>query len=57
MARKSLSIPNDNRSLEGLGDTEHRGHLSHHEEKASAQTGQQANLTINTTHQGRQQDR
>lgn len=60
MARKSLSLPNDNRSHEGASDTERlstEGISFINEEKASARTDQLANVKINTTHQGQQQDR
>ncbi|QCL76995.1 hypothetical protein CFBP5877_25680 (plasmid) [Agrobacterium tumefaciens] len=60
MAQKSLPIPNDNRSHEGPGDTERLSTEDIsliNEEKASARTGQQANVKINTTHQGHQQER
>ncbi len=60
MSRKTLPIPEDNRSHEGTGDnarlsTEDASLIK--EQKASTQTGRQANIKINTTHQGHQQDR
>ncbi|MDR6590129.1 hypothetical protein J2735_003307 [Agrobacterium tumefaciens] len=60
MTRKTLPIPQDNRSHQGPGDngrmsTEDASSIK--EQKASTQTGRQANIKINTTHQGHQQDR
>lgn len=60
MTRKTLPIPEDNRNHQGPGDN---GRLSTEdassaqEQKASTQTGRQANIKINTTHQGHRQDR
>ncbi len=60
MTRKTLPIPEDNRSQQGPGDndrlsTEDNSFIK--EQKVSTQTGRQANIKINTTHQGHQQDR
>lgn len=60
MTRKTLPIPQDNRSHQGPGDNARlsTGDASSiKEQKASTQTGRQANIKINTTHQGHQQDR
>jgi hypothetical protein len=60
MTRKTLPIPEDNRSHQAPGDN---GRLSTEdassaqEQKAATQTGRQANIKINTTHQGHRQDR
>jgi len=59
MTRKTLPIPEDNRSHQGPGDN---GRLSTEdassvqEQKGSTQS-RQANIKINTSHQGYQQDR
>lgn len=60
MTRKTLPIPEENRSQQGPGDndrlnTEETSAVK--EQKISTQTGRQANIKINTTHQGHQQDR
>ncbi|EMS98563.1 hypothetical protein H009_06187 [Agrobacterium tumefaciens str. Cherry 2E-2-2] len=60
MTRKTLPIPEENRSQQGPGDndrlnTEEASAVK--EQKVSTQTGRQANIKINTTHQGHQQDR
>ncbi|SCX92193.1 hypothetical protein SAMN03159288_00795 [Rhizobium sp. NFACC06-2] len=60
MTRKTLPIPEENRSQQGPGDndrlnTEEISAVK--EQKVSTQTGRQANIKINTTHQGHQQDR
>ncbi len=60
MTRKTLPIPQDNRSHQGPGDNDRlstEDASSIKEQKASIQTGRQANIKINTTHQGHQQDR
>lgn len=60
MTRKTLPIPEDNRSHQGPGDN---GRLSTEdassvqEQKASTHAGRHANIKINTAHQGHQQDR
>lgn len=60
MTRKTLPIPEDNRSHAGPGDndrlkTEDTSAIK--EQNVTDQTGKQANIKINTTHQGHQQDR
>jgi hypothetical protein len=60
MTRKTLPIPEDNRSHQDPRDnarlsTEDASSIR--ERKASTQTGRQANIKINTTHHGHQQDR
>lgn len=60
MTRKTLPIPGDNRRHQGSRDnarlsTEDASSIK--EQKASTQTGRQANIKINTTHRGHQQDR
>lgn len=60
MTRKTLPIPEDNRSHQGPGDngclsTEDASSVQ--EQKASTQAGRHANIKINTAHQGHQQDR
>ncbi|MDH0911753.1 hypothetical protein N5C66_21110 [Rhizobium pusense] len=60
MTTKTLPIPEDNRSHQGPGDNDRLGSedaSSVKEQKISPQTGRQANIKINTTHQGHQQDR
>ncbi len=60
MTRKTLPIPKDNQSHQGPGDRERlnaENASSAKEKKASTRTGRQANIKINTTHQGHQQDR
>lgn len=60
MTPKTLPIPEDNRSHQAPRDnarlsTEDASSIK--EQKASTQTGRQANIKINTTHQGHQQNR
>ncbi len=60
MTRKTLPIPEENRSHEGSGDNERLNTEEGSpvkEQKVSTRTGRQANIKINTTHQGHQQDR
>ncbi|CUX56588.1 MULTISPECIES: hypothetical protein [Agrobacterium] len=60
MTRKTLPIPESNRSQQGSGDndrlsTDDTSPVK--EQNASTRTGRQANIKINTTHQGHHQDR
>ena len=60
MTRKTLPIPKENQSPEGPGGTERLNAeetSSAKDTKTSTRTGRQANIEINTTHQGHQQDR
>ncbi len=60
MTRKTLPIPEENRSQQGPGDNDRLNTeeiSAAKEQKVSTQTGRQANIKINTTHQGHQQDR
>ncbi len=60
MTRKTLPIPKDNQTDKGPGDNERLNAeeaSSAKEKNASTRTGRQANIEINTTHQGHQQDR
>ena len=60
MTRKTPPIPEGSRSHQGPGDNDRlrsEDASSVEEQKISPQTGRQANIKINTTHQGQQQDR
>ncbi len=60
MAKKTLPIPEDNKSDFGPGgnsslDAKQASDLK--DQRPSTRTGRQANIKINTTNQGHQQDR
>lgn len=60
MTRKALPIPERNHSQQGLGDSDRlstEDTCPVKEQGASTQTGRQANIKINMTHHGHQQDR
>lgn len=59
MSTKLPPVPEGNRSGKGTGEQKHvplKSSLSPRDNKSGKQ-GQQANIRINTTHQGLQQDR
>jgi len=60
MTRKTLPIPKENQSPERPGGKERLNAeetSSAKDTKTSTRTGWRANIKINTTHQGHQQDR